>query len=64
MHAIRHDEKSKKKLHLVVMHFHSSFPWKITSEVFFFYNLNVKPPDVCLMLEEPRLCEVLHYLAY
>lgn len=71
MHAIRHDEKSKKKLNLVVIHFSIllsfgklllkcfflPFFFSLSLSLSFFCcNLNGKPPDVCLMLEEPELC--------
>lgn len=56
MLAIRQDEKSKKKLNLVVIHFPFFSSWKLLLKWFFFCNLNVKLPDVRLMLEELKLC--------
>lgn len=77
MYAIRNDEKSKKKLSLVVIHFPILLVFGklllkyffiltllflfspslyLSHSSFFCCNLNGKPPDVCLMLEESEIC--------
>lgn len=80
MYAIRNDEKWKKKLSLVLIHFaiylffrklllkyfffhpnhFFSFLFLSVSLFFFCCNLNGKPPDVCLMLEESEICIIQH----